>query len=604
MFTDHLVNLSNFSKIKKIGEGSFGAVYLVEDKDASRFAAKVTKTDCSTPEELQKFSKEVEISISISHPSVLSSKGVSMTDFDGANFPTILTEFMDNGSLQDFMKRNKLTRTQQHILLLGISCGMNYLHSKSIIHRDLKPGNVLLNLLCHPYITDFGESKRSDLALSEVQMGTYAGSPIYMAPEVSEDDPYTYKADVYSFAILACEVMTMKEPYPGYKTPFRLHQDVVKGKRPNLDGVPGDVAKLITRCWATEPSERPRFSDIYNELKDPRYITIFGSTESDVKNYIEFLEGNGKGAIKMAADKGDSDAMVNYANMLRNGEGVPVNQQEAVKYYKMAIDKGNSDAMNNYGLMLKNGEGVPVNHHEAIKYFKMAIDKGNSDAMKNYGNMLNKGEGVLVNQQEAVKYYKMSADKGNSSGMNNYAMMLNLGCEGVPVNHEEAIKYYKMAIDKGEACAMFNYGNMLRKGEGVPVNKQEAIKYYKMSIDKGYVGAMCNYANMLENGEGVPVNYEEAIKYYKMAIDKGDAYAMNNYALMLKNGEGVPVNYEEAIKYFKMAIEKGVSDAMLNYGNMLRKGEGVPVNHEEAIKYFKMADDKGHKYAKLFLALY
>ena len=53
--------------------------------------------------------------------------------------------------------------------------------------------------------------------------------------------------------------------------------------------------------------------------------------------------------------------------MLNNGEGIPVDYKESIKYYKMAIDKGNSDAMYNYAVMLKNGQGVPIDCREVTK---------------------------------------------------------------------------------------------------------------------------------------------------------------------------------------------------------------------------------------------
>ncbi|OHT05335.1 hypothetical protein TRFO_05907 [Tritrichomonas foetus] len=53
----------------------------------------------------------------------------------------------------------------------------------------------------------------------------------------------------------------------------------------------------------------------------------------------------------------------------------------------MSIDKGNSNAMNAYANMLENGEGIERNYSEAIKYYKMSFDKGNSDALIQYNNL-------------------------------------------------------------------------------------------------------------------------------------------------------------------------------------------------------------------------
>lgn len=73
--------------------------------------------------------------------------------------------------------------------------------------------------------------------------------------------------------------------------------------------------------------------------------------------------------------------MYYYAYMLQNGDGVPVDIDESVKYYKMAIDRGYINAMISYAIMLRDGIGISIDKEEAKKYFKMAIDKGSSIAM-------------------------------------------------------------------------------------------------------------------------------------------------------------------------------------------------------------------------------
>lgn len=74
-------------------------------------------------------------------------------------------ELVKNGSLADIFKQNQdnishsgYTNTSCQIILVGIACGMKYLHDRNIIHRDLKSGNVLLDSNFHPKITDFGLS--------------------------------------------------------------------------------------------------------------------------------------------------------------------------------------------------------------------------------------------------------------------------------------------------------------------------------------------------------------------------------------------------------------------------------------------------------------
>lgn len=89
---------------------------------------------------------------------------------------------------------------------------MNYLHSKNIVHRDLKPENILLDNNYYPKICDFGFSKITEGKLSKAKFSTICGSRDYMAPEIMTPFGYTYKSDIYSFAIIALEVILNKQP--------------------------------------------------------------------------------------------------------------------------------------------------------------------------------------------------------------------------------------------------------------------------------------------------------------------------------------------------------------------------------------------------------
>ena len=191
-----------------------------------------------------------------------------------------------------------------------------------------------------------------------------------------------------------------------------------------------------------------------------------------------------------------------YANLTKN-------KDEAIKYYKMAIEKGNVDAMNNYAILIEN-----ENKDEASKYYKMAIEKQYVRSMYNYAILIQN-----ENKDEAIKYYKMAIEKGDIGSMNNYAILIE------NENKDEAIKYYKMAIEKGSGYAMYNYACIIQNE-----NKDEAIKYYLMAIDKGNTNAMNNYASLIENK-----NKDEAIKYYFMAIEYGHSGSLKR--CLIKDGK-------------------------------------------------------------------
>ncbi|KAK8835343.1 hypothetical protein M9Y10_017871 [Tritrichomonas musculus] len=303
--------------------------------------------------------------------------------------------------------------------------------------------------------------------------------------------------------------------------------------------------------------------------------------------------------FKVAADRGNVDAMLNYALMLLKGEGVQINKEESCRYFKAAADSGNTEAMMIYSSLLMKGEGIKINKEEACYYSRLAADGGNFKAMYDYGIMLFKGEGTSINKVESAKYLKMAADRGNSNAMLQYGLMLSNG-DGVQINKEAACYYFKLAANKRNIEAMRNYGLMLAKGEGISIDKKKACFYLKKAADRGNVEAMLNYGLMSKKGEGVPVNKQEACKYFKNAADKGNVKAMLNYGLMLLKGEGVQINKRKACNYIKNAAYKGNVKAMLQYALMLENGEGVAVNKEEAQYYYKMAADKGNIEANVY----
>lgn len=119
---------------------------------------------------------------------------------------------MENSSLDKYFKEERpptqLNSKQKYIILFGIALGMKTLHKQSIIHRDLKPGNILLDSNFYPYIGDFGISFISDISASQILMNSQVGTPLYQVPEILSDEPYTNKVDVFSFSLIAYQLIT------------------------------------------------------------------------------------------------------------------------------------------------------------------------------------------------------------------------------------------------------------------------------------------------------------------------------------------------------------------------------------------------------------
>ena len=163
-------------------------------------------------------------------------------------------------------------------MALDIALGMHFMHSlrNPLMHRDLKSLNILLykniktpmdQAQCK--ITDFGLARN---AASEAEVMTgMAGTFHWMAPEVLENQPYTFKADVYSYAIVLWEILAREPPFADYP-PHKIMYNVINYKeRPPLDKIsrdcPQELVYIMRACWEQDPTKRPSFKDIIQGLQ-------------------------------------------------------------------------------------------------------------------------------------------------------------------------------------------------------------------------------------------------------------------------------------------------------------------------------------------------
>lgn len=321
MFDKYIIDLNDYKIIKAIGSGGFGIVYLIEQESTHRlYSAKVSKFNIETVQDQKSFFHELEALSKTNHPSILSFLGFNLKNFENDNFPTIITEYMSNGSLDQALKKQSfLTMNNKYIILYGIAEGMKYLHSQGIIHRDLKPGNILLNDNLYPYICDFGLSKLSDLSISSITFDSFVGTPVYMAPEIFLEKRLTNKVDVYSFSIIAYQLITGKDPFPDIKSIFKLQREVTNGKRPDLTCIENEYIRfLLNKWWSMEPDDRPTFKQIIEEIKDDRFRKAIGiENNSKVENYLNiFISGlprlHPEPNHKQETNQGKSKVNANY----------------------------------------------------------------------------------------------------------------------------------------------------------------------------------------------------------------------------------------------------------------------------------------------------
>lgn len=196
-----------YSKIKKVGQGASGLVFVAKTVSSGRKVA-IKQMDLSQQPRKELIVNEIIVMKESQHANIVNFLDAFL--LKGSELWVVM-EFMEGGALTDVIENNKLTEDQIAAICLETCRGLQHLHSRSIIHRDIKSDNLLMNSQGEVKITDFGFCAK--LTDQKSKRATMVGTPYWMAPEVVKQKEYGAKVDIWSLGIMTIEMIENEPPY-------------------------------------------------------------------------------------------------------------------------------------------------------------------------------------------------------------------------------------------------------------------------------------------------------------------------------------------------------------------------------------------------------
>src|SRR5579864_4188238 len=209
--------MAGYQVERPLGRGGMAEVYLARDERLDRLVAlKVLAPTLAADEGFRaRFIRESRAAAAVDHPHII--PVFEAGEADGVLF--IAMRYVPGGDVGSIVRREGPLNPGRAAAVIGqVGSALDAAHAAGLVHRDVKPANMLVDAgpgrPYHVYLSDFGLSKGVMTSLAPTISGQFLGTPGYSAPEQMEGKPVDGRADQYSLACAAFEILSGQMPFP------------------------------------------------------------------------------------------------------------------------------------------------------------------------------------------------------------------------------------------------------------------------------------------------------------------------------------------------------------------------------------------------------